>query len=197
MDQNELNKMMHDIFGTAKQKKEDEKFYLYYNNFGKILSLSANTVEEFKDEEHTFIDREKFLELQDVNLNNYIVDTSKDPVSIVDISGDLTRKSLKLSKVDPELWNEDRMVTLQFIKDTRTLKIKIKNQLPAQRRLWVVPKGMYMIQLADIKLFSATEQDYHIPPYKNIAGCEIVTQSDLNIFTAYRELENEKDLLNK
>ena len=54
-----------------------------------------------------------------------------------------------------------------------------------------------MIQLADIKLFSATEQDYHIPPYKNIAGCEIVTQSDLNIFTAYRELENEKDLLNK
>lgn len=197
MDQNELNKMMHDIFGTAKQKKEDEKFYLYYNNFGKILSLSANTVEEFKDEAHTFIDREKFLELQDVNLNNYIVDTSKDPVSIVDISGDLTRKSLKLSKVDPELWNEDRMVTLQFIKDTRTLKIKIKNQLPAQRRLWVVPKGMYMIQLADIKLFSATEQDYHIPPYKNIAGCEIVTQSDLNIFTAYRELENEKDLLNK
>ena len=197
MDQNELNKMMQDIFGTAKQKKEDEKFYLYYNNFGKILSLSANTVEEFKDEAHTFIDREKFLELQDVNLNNYIVDTSKDPVSIVDISGDLTRKSLKLSKVDPELWNEDRMVTLQFIKDTRTLKIKIKNQLPAQRRLWVVPKGMYMIQLADIKLFSATEQDYHIPPYKNIAGCEIVTQSDLNIFTAYRELENEKDLLNK
>lgn len=197
MDQNELNKMMQDIFGTAKQKKEDEKFYLYYNNFGKILSLSANTVEEFKDEAHTFIDREKFLELQDVNLNNYIVDTSKDPVSIVDISGDLTRKSLKLSKIDPELWNEDRMVTLQFIKDTRTLKIKIKNQLPAQRRLWVVPKGMYMIQLADIKLFSATEQDYHIPPYKNIAGCEIVTQSDLNIFTAYRELENEKDLLNK
>ena len=197
MDQNELNKMMQDIFGTAKQKKEDEKFYLYYNNFGKILSLSANIVEEFKDEAHTFIDREKFLELQDVNLNNYIVDTSKDPVSIVDISGDLTRKSLKLSKVDPELWNEDRMVTLQFIKDTRTLKIKIKNQLPAQRRLWVVPKGMYMIQLADIKLFSATEQDYHIPPYKNIAGCEIVTQSDLNIFTAYRELENEKGLLNK
>ena len=173
----------------------DDNFVLYamknYDN------PSCKGVEEFKDEAHTFIDREKFLELQDVNLNNYIVDTSKDPVSIVDISGDLTRKSLKLSKVDPELWNEDRMVTLQFIKDTRTLKIKIKNQLPAQRRLWVVPKGMYMIQLADIKLFSATEQDYHIPPYKNISGCEIITQSDLNIFTAYRELENEKDLLNK
>tara|TARA_B100000989_G_scaffold213936_1_gene162587 strand:+ start:40 stop:633 length:594 start_codon:yes stop_codon:yes gene_type:complete len=197
MDQNELNKMMHDIFGTAKQNQEDEKFYLYYNNFGKILSMSANPIEDYKEEAHTFIDREKFLELQDVNLNNYIIDTSKDPVDIVDISGDLTRKSLKLSKVNPELWNIDRMVTLQFIKDTRTLKIKIKNQLPAQRRLWVVPKGMYMIQLADIKLFSATEQDYHIPPYKNINSCEIVTQSDLNIFTAYRELENEKDLLNK
>ncbi len=197
MDQNELNKMMQDIFGTAKQKKEDEKFYLYYNNFGKILSLSANKIEDYKDEEYTFIDREKFLELQEVNLNNYIVDTAKQPVTIVDISGDLTRKSLKLSKVDPLLWNKDRMVTLQFVKDTRTLKIKIKNQLPAQRRLWVVPKGMYMIQLADIKLFSATEQDYHIPPYKNISGCEIITQSDLNIFTAYRELENEKDLLNK
>lgn len=197
MDQNELNKMMQDIFGTAKQKKEDEKFYLYYNNFGKILSLSANKIDDYKDEQYTFIDREKFLELQDVNLNNYIVDTAKQPVTIVDISGDLTRKSLKLCKVDPLLWNKDRMVTLQFVKDTRTLKIKIKNQLPAQRRLWVVPKGMYMIQLADIKLFSATEQDYHIPPYKNISGCEIITQSDLNIFTAYRELENEKDLLNK
>ena len=197
MDQNELNKMMKDIFGTAKQKKEDEKFYLYYNNFGKILSLSANKIDDYKDEQYTFIDREKFLELQDVNLNNYIVDTAKQPVTIVDISGDLTRKSLKLCKVDPLLWNKDRMVTLQFVKDTRTLKIKIKNQLPAQRRLWVVPKGMYMIQLADIKLFSATEQDYHIPPYKNISGCEIITQSDLNIFTAYRELENEKDLLNK
>ncbi len=197
MDQNELNKTMQDIFGTAKQKKEDEKFYLYYNNFGKILSLSANKIDDYKDEQYTFIDREKFLELQDVNLNNYIVDTAKQPVTIVDISGDLTRKSLKLCKVDPLLWNKDRMVTLQFVKDTRTLKIKIKNQLPAQRRLWVVPKGMYMIQLADIKLFSATEQDYHIPPYKNISGCEIITQSDLNIFTAYRELENEKDLLNK
>ena len=197
MDQNELNKMMADIFGSANKQEEDEqKFYLYYNTFGKILSLSANPVDDFKDDLSTFIDREKFLELQEVNLNNYIIDTSKDPVHIVDISGDLTRKSLKLSKVDPELWNEDRMVTLQFIKETRTLKIKVKNQLPAQRRIWIVPQGMYMMQLADIKLYGAKEEDYHIPPYKNIKSCEVITQSDLNIFTAYRELEYEKDLLN-
>ena len=38
MDQNELNKMMADIFGSANKQEEDEqKFYLYYNTFGKYF----------------------------------------------------------------------------------------------------------------------------------------------------------------
>ena len=94
------------------------------------------------------------------------------------------------------MWIKTRIVTLQFVKDKRTLKIKVNNQLPAPRRIFVVPQGQYMRKLAEIILHSATNEDYHIPPYKNIDSCEVLTEQDLNSFVAYREVENEKDLSN-
>jgi hypothetical protein len=45
-----------------------------------------------------------------------------------------------------------------------------------------------MIVLAELELHSAVEEDIHIKEYKNIDSIEIVTESDLNIFTAFKEL---------
>ena len=56
-----------------------------------------------------------------------------------------------------------------------------------------MPQGQYLRKLAEIILHSKTDEDYHIPPYKNIHS-EILTEQDLNSFVAYREVENEKDL---
>jgi len=196
MDVNDLNKMLAEQFATTKPNKEEQKFYLYYDTFGKILGMSANVIEDFKEEQHTLITREEFLDLQNQNINNYVVDTSKTPVTIVDISAEYSKKNIKVPSVDPSLWIENRLVTLQFVKDTRTLKIKVNNQLPAQRKIWVVPQGMYMRSLAEIILYAATDEDYHIPEYKNVKSCEILTEQDLNTFVAYREVENEKELSN-
>jgi hypothetical protein len=184
----DLDQLMRDAFGSAKQDQEEQKFYLWYNAFGKILGFSSAMQEEFKDELYAFISKEKFIELQDVNLNNFIVDKDKDPVELVDISSDGARQNSKLHKIDPTLWNDDRLITLVFDKQTRNLRIKVKNQLPTKRRMWIVPKGNYMIPLADIELFAGIDEDYHIKEYKDITSCEVITEADLNIFVAYKEI---------
>tara|TARA_B100001057_G_scaffold306619_1_gene306736 strand:- start:3911 stop:4501 length:591 start_codon:yes stop_codon:yes gene_type:complete len=196
MDVNELNKLMAEKFGSVQIDKQEQQFYLYYDMLGKITGMSAAPIEEQKDNFQTFINKEKFIELQDVNLNNFVVDSTSDPVSIVDISAEWTKKDINIPKLDQSLWTTNRLVTLQFVKDKRNLKIKVNNQLPVARKIFVVPQGQYMRKLAEITLHTATDEDYHIPPYKNIDGCEILTEQDLNSFVAYREVENETDLSN-
>lgn len=196
MDINELNKLMAEKFGSVQPNKEEKQYYLYYDMLGKILGMSSLPIEEHKEEHQTFINKEKFLELQNSNVHNFIVDSTTDPITIVDISTDYTKKDINIPKLNPRLWVENRIVKLQFVKDERTLKIKVANQLPAPKKIYVVPQGQYMRKLAEIVLHSATDEDYHIPPYKNIDSCEILTEQDLNSFVAYREVENEKDLSN-
>ena len=196
MDENELNKLMLEKFGSVQLDKQERKFYLYYDILGRITGLSPKPMEGQEDNSQTFISKEKFNELQDVNLLNLVVDSTTDPVSIVDISAEWTKKDINIPKLDQSLWTENRLVTLQFVKNKRNLKIKVANQLPVARKIFVVPQGQYMRKLAEITLHTATDEDHHIPPYKNVDGCEILTEQDLNSFVAYREVENETDLSN-
>jgi hypothetical protein len=192
----EFNQMMQQHFGSLKKDKEEQQFFLYYDSFGKILSMSANQQEEFKDDLVTNITREEFLKMQDVNLNNYIIDKDSDPVKIVDISSNASRNNSMLHKLDPSLWNPERLVTLLFNKETRNLKINVASSLPSKRKLWVVPKGNYLLSLAEIDLQHKQELEYHIKEYKKINSCEILTEDDVNVFMAYKEIENETDLSN-
>ena len=141
MDINELNKLMSEKFGSVQPNKEEKQFYLYYDMLGKILGMSSLPIEEHKEEHHTFINKEKFLELQNSNIHNFVVDSTTDPVTIVDISADYTKKDINIPKLNPRLWVENRIVKLQFVKDKRTLKIKVANQLPAPGKIYVVPQG--------------------------------------------------------
>lgn len=192
----EFNQMMQEHFGSLKRDKEEQQFFLYYDLFGKILSMSANQQEEFKDDLVTNITKEEFLKMQDVNLNNYIIDKDSDPVKIVDISSNAVRNNSILHKLDPSLWNPERLVTLLFNKETRKLKINVRSSLPSKRKMWVVPKGNYMLSLAEIDVQHKQELEYHIKEYKKINSCEILTEDDVNVFMAYKEIENETDLSN-
>ena len=192
----EFNQMMQEHFGSLKRDKEEQQFFLYYDIFGKILSMSANQQEEFKDDLVTNITKEEFLKMQDVNLNNYIIDKDSDPIKIVDISSNAVRNNSMLHKLDPSLWNPERLVTLLFNKETRKLKINVRSSLPSKRKMWVVPKGNYMLSLAEINVQHKQELEYHIKEYKKINSCEILTEDDVNVFMAYKEIENETDLSN-
>ena len=192
----EFNQLMQEHFGSLKRDKEEQQFFLYYDLFGKILSMSANQQEEFKDDLVTNITKEEFLKMQDVNLNNYIIDKDSDPVKIVDISSNAVRNNSILHKLDPSLWNPERLVTLLFNKETRKLKINVRSSLPSKRKMWVVPKGNYMLSLAEIDVQHKQELEYHIKEYKKINSCEILTEDDVNVFMAYKEIENETDLSN-
>jgi len=192
----EFNQLMQQHFGSLKANKEEQQFFLYYDLFGKILSMSANQQEEFKDDLVTTITKEEFLKMQDVNLNNYIIDRDSNPVKIVDISSNAIRNNSMLHKLDTTLWNSERLVTLIFNKETRKLKINVRTFLPSMRKIWVVPKGNYMLSLAQIDLQSKQEIEYHIKEYKKINSCEIITEDDVNVFMAYKEIENEADLSN-
>ena len=162
----EFNQLMQEHFGSLKRDKEEQQFFLYYDLFGKILSMSANQQEEFKDDLVTNITKEEFLKMQDVNLNNYIIDKDSDPVKIVDISSNAVRNNSILHKLDPSLWNPERLVTLLFNKETRKLKINVRSSLPSKRKMWVVPKGNYMLSLAEIDVQHKQELEYHIKEYK-------------------------------
>jgi hypothetical protein len=59
-----------------------------------------------------------------------------------------------------------------------------------------VPKGNYLLSLAEIDLQHKQELEYHIKEYKKINSCEILTEDDVNVFMAYKEIENETDLSN-
>ena len=103
MDINELNKLMSEKFGSVQPNKEEKQFYLYYDMLGKILGMSSLPIEEHKEEHHTFINKEKFLELQNSNIHNFVVDSTTDPVTIVDISADYTKKDINIPKLNPKV----------------------------------------------------------------------------------------------
>ena len=70
MDENELNKLMLEKFGSVQLDKQERKFYLYYDILGRITGLSPRPMEGQEDNSQTFISKEKFDELAEEAKNN-------------------------------------------------------------------------------------------------------------------------------
>lgn len=184
----DLDKMMAEIFGST-PKQEEQTFYLWYNNLNSIVGFGPTFVDEYKEYDYITITEEWFETLSNANLNNYIIDTDKKLP--VDISGNELTKNVNLHKAG--IWAE-RLIQMQFVKSTRQLHIKCNTQLPSEKVLWIVPHGNYTVPLLTLKFSIPQEQIIDVPNWGKSNSCECISSQPIDIFTAYREVENEKDL---
>jgi len=183
-----LDKLMSDIFGVQQPDVKEEKFYISYDTVNLITGFG-----KFKgkaDGNYILVDRLVFDELTENPTNNYIVDP--DNSTIIDISGSQVQKNSRLSEVKE--WSDNSIAQLTFIKNTRQIFIKIRSQLPQTKTVWIVPRGNYMIPLLTLDLQEIQEEYYNVPKFSDSNSCQILSQVDIDSFTSYREVVNEKDL---
>lgn len=183
----DLDKMMADIFG-AQKPSEEQKFYVTYNEMNRITGLGKykGNVEE----SHILVDRVLYDELSNNTLSNYIVD--KDNNTVTDISGSQTQKNSRLSEVNR--WSNKSLVQVTFVQDTRQLYVNVRSQLPNVKKIWIVPRGIYMIPLLTLDLQTVEESTHTVPKFGDSSSCQLLSQVDIDSFTSYREVVNETDL---
>lgn len=184
----DLDKMMAEIFGST-PKQEEQTFYLWYNNLNSVVGFGPTFIDDYKDYDYITINKEWFETLSNSNLHNFIIDTEKQLP--VDISGNDLIKNVNLHKAGP--WSE-RLIQMQFVKSTRQIHVKCNTQLPSEKVLWIVPHGNYTVPLLTLKLSIAQEQVIDVPNWGKSKSCECISNQPIDIFTAYREVENETDL---
>lgn len=83
---------------------------------------------------------------------------------------------------------------IQFVKSTRKLNVEVKSQLPAVKKVWIIPRGNYMIPLLELEIQNQGVFEYDIPTWQNSNECSCISNQDIEIFTAYREVEHETNL---
>lgn len=183
----DLDKIMADIFGAQKQS-EEVKFYVKYDTLNKITEMG-----QFRgnvDGDHILIDSVLFEELNNSTLSNYIVDTQNK--TVIDISGSQTQKNSRLSEV--KVWDDKSLAQITFVQSTRKLNVNIRTQLPNVKKIWIVPRGNYMIPLLTLDLQVVEQTSYDVPTFGDSTSCQLLSQVDIDSFTSYREVVNETDL---
>ena len=86
------------------------------------------------------------------------------------------------------------MITLQFVRSTRKLFVNVKSQLPSVKKVWIIPRGNYMVPLLKLEIQSQGMFEHDIPTWQDSTECSCISDQDIEIFTAYREVEHETDL---
>ena len=174
------------------QKPAEKIFYLIYDNLNRIVSMSTKLNVEDSEHKVTTITREVFDKLNTHNLLNYIVDENVNPPAPINIAGEQSYRSLEIPEVIH--WADNRLVLIQFVKSTRKLNVEVKSQLPAVKKVWIIPRGNYMIPLLELEIQNQGVFEYDIPTWQNSNECSCISNQDIEIFTAYREVEHETDL---
>lgn len=184
----DLDKLMAEIF-NSQPVQEEATYYLWYNKLNCIVGFGPNLSEEYKDYEYITINEEWFEKLSNSNLNNFIIDLENEIP--IDISGNDLTVNVNLHKAGP--WT-DRLVSMQFVKSTRQLHLKVNTQLPSKKKMWIVATGNYTVPLLTLDIHNMTDEVIDIPNWQNTTSVECISNQAIEIFTAFREVEHEKDL---
>ena len=186
----DLDKIMADVFGAQGQTKQDQQFYVSYNEMNKIVVFGNLKHKENDGNQFIIVERDVFDELSNSTVGNYVVDADNN--TVIDIAGNLTSKNASLPQVSK--WAESSLVKLTFVKRTRQLHINVRTQLPAMKTVWLVPRANYMVPLLTIDLQSQGDTVLDVPKFNNSNSCQLLSQTPIEAFASYREVDNEKDL---
>ena len=108
----DLDKIMADVFGAQGQTKQDQQFYVSYNEMNKIVVFGNLKHKENDGNQFIIVERDVFDELSNSTVGNYVVDADNN--TVIDIAGNLTSKNASLPQVSK--WAESSLVKLTFVK---------------------------------------------------------------------------------
>ena len=185
----DLDKIMADIFGAQTQAPAEQMFYVSYNEMNKILGFGKLERKD-DDAEHIVVTRDIFDELSNNTVGNYVVDVENN--TVVDIASNQVEKNKNLSQLTE--WLDTSIAKLTFIKSTRQLYVNVRTQLPTKRTVWLVPRANYMIPLLTLELQAQQETFIDVPTFNNSNSCQLITDTNIEAFASYREVDNETDL---
>ena len=112
--------------------------------------------------------------------------------TVVDIASNQVEKNKNLSQLTE--WLDTSIAKLTFIKSTRQLYVNVRTQLPTKRTVWLVPKANYMIPLLTVELQAQQETFIDVPTFNKSNSCQLLTDTNIEAFASYREVDNETDL---
>jgi hypothetical protein len=186
----DLDQLMAEIFGT--QQLAEQKFYLWYDELSRIIGFAGNIINEYESYPRIDIDRDMFETLSNDNIHNYIVDLTVTPPRPVNIGGNDVVKNSRIPRVKD--WADSRLVKIEFVKSTRKLTVTVNSLLPAPKKAWIIPAGNYMVPLLFLELQNQGTFVYDIPAWLDSTSCWCISDQPIDIFTAYREVDNEENL---
>ena len=187
MKQEDVQALVDQLFSMDKPKTATvSEFRVYYNDFGEIVSLAPKEMEDYKEHSFIRVSKERYIELQESTIKNFIVDTGQTPPQIINISKDAMATTNAVHLI--EQYNEKRLFKFEFDSSTRQLSLKANGNLPDAKTIWVVPQGQYSIVLKEVEIKSSVEETYDIPDYLDTKNINLITRQNLDMLVSYRKI---------
>jgi hypothetical protein len=183
--QEDVQALVDQLFNVdVKQTTTASQHRIYYNEFGQIVSLCPNENEEYKEYNFIRVSRDRYVELSETNLKNWMIDTGQSPPQIINITADAMASTNRVHVVTE--YNPKRLFNFEYNPNNRKLKLKSKGNLPDVKTLWVTPKGQYSIMLKRITLQSTGEYEYDIDSYLGSKDISLISKYNLDMLVSYR-----------
>ena len=185
MKQEDVQALVDQLFNVdVKQTTKASQHRIYYNDFGQIVVLSPSELEEYKDTAYIRISKDRYVELSESNLKNWMIDTGQSPPQVINISADAMALTNSIHVITE--YNPKRLFKFEYNPDTRKLKLESKGNLPDKKTLWVTPKGQYSVMLKRIPLKSTGEYEYDIDSHLNHKEISLISRYNLDMLVSYR-----------
>ena len=189
MKQEDVQALVDQLFNVdVKQTTQASQHRIYYNDFGQIIALAPNEMEEHKDELYIRVSRDRYIELSEISLKNWMIDASQSPPQIINISADAMASTNRIHVITE--YSPKRLFKFEYNPDTRKLKLESKGSLPDKKTLWVTPKGQYSVMLKRIPLKSTGEYEYDIDSHLNHKEISLISRYNLDMLVSYRTIND-------
>ena len=185
MKQEDVQALVDQLFNVdVKQTTQASQHRIYYNDFGQIIALAPNEMEEHKDELYIRVSRDRYIELSEISLKNWMIDASQSPPQIINISADAMASTNRIHVITE--YSPKRLFKFEYNPGTRKLKLESKGNLPDQKTVWITPKGQYSVMLKRVPLKATGEYEYDIDSYLGESNISIVSKYNLDMLVSYR-----------
>ena len=184
MKQEDVQALVDQLFNVDVKQTTASQHRIYYNDFGQIVALAPKETEEYKDEHYIRVSRDRYIELSETNLKNWMIDTGQLPPQLINISADAMASVNRVHVITE--YNPKRLFKFEYNPDTRKLKQISKGNLPDKKTLWVTPKGQYSVMLKRIPLKSTGEYEYDIDSHLNHKEISLISRYNLDMLVSYR-----------
>lgn len=189
MKQEDIQSLADLLFNApAKPVTSASQHRVYYDDFGQILLLSPRESEEFKDSSFVRVSKERYIELSDSSLKNWMVDTSQSPPQLINISKDAMSSSNRVHLIRE--YNPKRLFNFEYNVNTRKLTLESKGSLPDKKTVWVTPEGQYSKMLKQIDFQAQGQQEFDIPEYLNTKQISLISRYNLEMLVSYRTIND-------